>query len=268
MIFLGHLITPEGIQPDDSKIEAIVKMSYPTSVKELQRFMGSVNYLGKFIPNLSDKTVNLRKLLQKDVKFIFEENHKMEVDNLTVLITTAPVLKKFDSNLPIRVSSDASSTGLGAILEQQHDEQWYPVAYGSRSLTSAEQNYCQLEKETLSILFACTKFHNYIYGRNFYVYNDHKPLKAIFTKPLARAPARIQRFLLRLQQYQFDMHYIKGKHLYIPDTLSRSSLEESVPEISEDEIKFYVHKVVSKDLISDAKMKQLVDETKKDDVLK
>ena len=267
LIFLGHKITADGIQTDDSKVEAIIKMEYPSNVKDLQRFLGSVNYLAKFIPNLSDKTESLRKLLQKEIMWSFEDNHKKEVDLLKHVITEAPVLKIFNSALPTRISCDASSTGLGAILEQNENDNWVPIAYASRSLTSAEKNYCQLEKETLSILFACSRFHQYVYGRKFYVYNDHKPLKAIFNKPLTQAPARIQRFLLRLQQYDFDLHYIKGSLLYIPDTLSRCSLKDCTPEINEDEIKFYVHSIISTDLISDKMFKQLKEETHNDDTL-
>ena len=161
-----------------------------------------------------------------------------------------------------------SSTGLGAILEQKKDDDWYPIAYASRSLTSAERNYCQLERETLSILFACSKFHQYVYGRKFHVYNDHKPLQSIFNKPLSKALARIQRFMLPLQQYDFDLHYIKGSLLYIPDTLSRCSMDDSTPEISDAEINYYVHSIISKDLISDNMMKRLVIETQKDEILK
>ena len=264
--FLGHKITQKGIEADDSKIKAITNMEYPTTVKELQRFLGSINYLGKFIPNLTDKTVSLRKLLQKDTKWVFDQNHMKEFDALKKCITMTPVLKKFNEKLPIRISCDASCTGLGAILEQKMDDDWYPIAYSSRSLTSAEQNYCQLERETLSILFACNKFHQYVYGRQFHVYNDHKPLKSIFNKPISKAPARIQRFLLRLQQYSFDLHYIEGSKLYIPDTLSRSSLKDSTPEITDVEMRYFVHTILSKDLISSNMMKRVVAETAKDEI--
>ena len=132
------------------------------------------------------------------------------------LLTKTHIFKKFNQKLATQITSDALCTGLGAILEQKFEENWYPIAYASRISRSAEQNYCQLERETLSILFACTKFHQYVYGRQFHVYNDHKPLKSIFNKPLHKAPARTQLFLLRLQQYNFDMHYLAGSFLYIP----------------------------------------------------
>ena len=265
--FLGHKITSEGIFPDDKKIEAIINMPYPQNVKELQRFMGMINYLGKFIPSLSDKTVNLRKLLEKDIAWSLEKQHKTEIDNLKNEITKSPILKFFNPKLPIKVSCDASKTGLGTILEQKIDNDWHPIAFASRSLTTSEKNYCQLEKETLSIVFACSKFHDYLYGHNFDVYNDHLPLKPIFEKSIIKSPPRIQRFLLRLQRYNFKMHYIPGKLLTIPDTLSRASLSNSTPELHPTEIDSYVHTVESQYLISDSRLQQFRDETRKDENL-
>ena len=251
LVFLDHKITSNGILPDDYKIKAITEMVYPSTVKELQRFLRLINYVGKFLPDLSEKTEALRQLLLTDVKFLLDENHKKEIDELKQMITRAPVLKNFDPKLPTKISCDASSTGLGAVLEQQDGENWFPIAYSSCTLTSTENNYCQLEKETLSILFACNKFHDYVYGRKFYVYNDHLPLKSIFNKNITKAPARIQRFMLRLQRYDFDLHYIKGSKLTVADALSRSSLKENVPEISEHEMSLYVHSILTTDFISE-----------------
>ena len=212
IIFLGHKITSEGIFPDEKKTEAIKNMPYLTNVKELQRFLGMVNYLAIFIPNLTSHTVNLRKLLEKDTKWYFDKIHIKEVDTLKSLIIKPPILKFYNPNLPIKISCDASQKGLGAALEQQHENISHPIGYASRTLTPAEQNYCQLEKEILSIVFACQKFHNLIYGKKFYVFNDHLPLKSIFNKSILKAPPRIQRFLLRLQRYDFEMHYIQESY--------------------------------------------------------
>ena len=209
--FLGHFISDRGVEADPIKIRAIDEMPLPTNKKELQRFLGIVNYLAKFIPNLSDYTAPLRSLLEKDTIWSMQDPQIEAIAKLKKLITTSPVLKFHDQNLPTQVSCDASKTGYGAVLEQQHDDDaWYPVTYGSRSLNSSEQNYCQLERETLSIVFATHKFHEYLYGSKFDVYNDHLPLKSIVNKPLGKAPARIQRFLLRLQQHDFNMHYLPG----------------------------------------------------------
>ena len=176
--FLGHHISAEGIRPDPRKTEAIVNMPEPTNVKELQRFLGMITYLGKFIPNLSDLTAPLRTLLEKDVLWTYDKPQKQAVQKLKQMITTSPVLKYYDPNKPTRISSDASQEGLGAVLEQQqHNDEWHPIAFASRSLNPAERNYCPLERETLSIVFACEKFREYIYGLSFHVYNDHQPLK-------------------------------------------------------------------------------------------
>ena len=98
------------------------------------------------------------------------------------------------------------------------------MAYASRSLSSSEKNYCQLERECLSIVFATERFNQYIFGQSFLVENDHQPLKSIFTKAINRAPPRIQRFLLRLQRYDFSMNYKPGKEIKVADTLSRAHL--------------------------------------------
>ena len=167
-------------------------------------------------------------------------------------MTKAPVLKYFDPKFPTRISSDASKPGLGATLEQCHDGTWHPVAHASRSLTSAEQNYCQLEKETLSILFACERFHEYLYDRKFQVINDHQPLRSIFRKPLNKSPPRIQRFRRRLQKYDFEFQYVPGKQLHVADALSRAYLSEATPEITDQDMVYHAHSVISRLPISAA----------------
>ena len=184
----------------------------------------------------------------------FENIHRQEIDILKNLLTKSPVLKFVDSKLLTKISCDASLKGLGAVLEQKHNDIWYPVGYVSRSLTSAEWNYCQLEKEILSTVFACHKFHNFICGKRFYVFYDHLPLQSIFRRSIIRAPPRIQRFLLRLQRYDFEMHYIQGKLLTVADTLSRASLNYSTPEIEDTETKCYVHAIESNYLIRDYRL--------------
>ena len=192
--FLGELVSEQGIKPDPQKVSAIKEMPPPTSKQDLKRFMGMIAYLSKFIVNLSETTAPLRKLLEKDTLWSSEKPQQDAFDTLKDLVTKAPVLKYFDPKLPTRISSDASKSGLEATLEQCHEGTWHPVVYASRSLTSAEQNYCQLEKETLSILFACDRFHEYLYGRKFQVINDHQPLRSIFRKPLNKSPPRPRDF--------------------------------------------------------------------------
>ena len=164
IIFVGHKITAEGIHPDHSKVEVILKMPYPSDIKGLQCFLDMVNYLAKFIPNLSSHTKHLCKLEKGSVRS-FENILRQEIDILKRCITIPPVLKFFDSKLPTKISCDASLKGLRAVLEQKHNQSWYSIRYPSRSLTSAERNCCQLKKEILSTVFACHKFHDFIYGK-------------------------------------------------------------------------------------------------------
>ena len=117
IVFLGHIISSEIIKVDPSKTDAITKMSVPQSRTELQRFLGMVNYLSKFIPNLAEVTAPLRVLLKKDVVFKLQKSQLDVIEKLKTLITSAPILKSFDSNLPTRLKTDASSEGLGALLE-------------------------------------------------------------------------------------------------------------------------------------------------------
>ena len=128
------------------------------------------------------------------------------------------------------ISVDASKYGLGAVLLQKH-ESWAPVTYASKSLTKPEQNYAQIEKETLAIVFGTQRIHDYVYGKLFVVESHHKPLQPIFSKQIASAPPQIQRFRLKLQRYDMTIEYTPGKNLPIADTLSRAYL----PRLPEDQ---------------------------------
>ena len=135
LTFLGHTISNKGIAPDARKIEVITDMPQPTNQKELQRFLGMITYLGNFFSNLSTKTAPLRLL-----KTLFGPLKSLKEAHLKEMITQSPTLKYFDPKLPIKVSSDASTQRLGTLLEQLHDNEWHPIAYASRFLTSAEIN--------------------------------------------------------------------------------------------------------------------------------
>ena len=181
IVFLGHFVSSDGVKADPAKVSAVREMPIPQSKKELQSFLGMVNCLGKFVNNLSKLTVPLRSLLIKDSVWSLQESQLDAIKRLKEVLTTAPVLSFYNSSQPTRISVDASSHGLGAILEQQgKDAIWKPVGFASRTLTPTERKYAQIEKETMAIIFACEKFHQYLYGRSFVVISDHRLLKSIF----------------------------------------------------------------------------------------
>ena len=108
-------------------------------------------------------------------------------------------------------------------------------------MTVTQERYVQIEKELLAIVFACERFHQYIYGKTVEVQSDHKPLENILKKPLSAAPARLQRMLLRLQKYDIKVVYKQGKFLKVADTLSRAQVADTAEEISEQEMRSQVH---------------------------
>ena len=261
--YVGVFLTGNGTETNPEKVEAITKMPYPEDKQSLQRFLGMVTFFSKFIPNLSSITAPLRVLLQKDTAWHWTEEQMKAIDTLKQLLTKAPVLSYYDINKDIVVTADASKDGIGAALLQGN----HPVAFASRALTQSEQNYAQIEKETLAATFACERFHQFLYGRNFIIESDHKSLEAIVNRPLYKAPPRIQLFLLRLQKYQYKLKHVPGKHMLVADTLSRACLPGQLKSDLTKEADLQVHSLVSSLAVSDIKFTQIQQETNKDDEL-
>ena len=266
LTFLGDVLSADGLKPDPKKQEAIFKMDRPTSKKDVQRFLGMINYLGRFIPDLSTKTAPLRVLLDEKNEFVWSTEQENAWKDLKQIIVEEPVLQYYDPNKRVKISSDASKSGLGAVLLQETDGEWKPVAYASRAMTDAETRYAQIEKEMLSLTFACERFHQYIYGQKVVAETDHKPLVSIVKKPLNMAPLRIQRLLLRIQKYEIELSYTPGKFMFVADALSRAYDKESLPENSstEADISALVDMVVQTVPMSDQKLTLICEETQKD----
>ena len=219
--YMGHVISKEGVCPDPEKVVAIDNMEKPTNVQAVQRFLGMVTYLAKFLPQLSTVCEPLRRLTDKDAVFEWLQQHDEAFTEVKRLITQAPVLSYYDVNKPVELESDSSDVGLGAVITQGGR----PIAYASRALTQTERNYAQIEKECLSLVFATERFEQYILGKdNVTMWTDHKPLEVICKKSILTSPKRLQRMRLRLQKFSVEVRYKPGKSMYISDTLSRASL--------------------------------------------
>lgn len=263
--YLGHIISKEGLKLDDSRIESIMSMKSPTNKKELERFMGVINYVAKFIPNLAMINSPLRNLLKKDIEFHWLEEHEKVFQKLKQQLVSKPVLQFFNEKLPVVLSVDASKDGLGAVIFQNN----LPVAYASKALNDCQKNYAQIEKELLAILFGCEKFNQYIYGRKVTIETDHAPLVSIVKKALNSLTPRIQRMLLKLQKYQFDLVYKRGKELYVADTLSRSFNENDSVEIDLDSenIEAHINIVISNINATKQQIQNITKSTKEDEEL-
>jgi transposase InsO family protein len=225
--YVGHVVTQNGLEPDWEKVRAVRQMPVPKNKEDIRRFLGFIQYLAKFIPNLSAVNAPLRELMKTDVEFHWDKPQQESWDRLKEMCSSAPVLAYYDVNKEVTIQCDASSYALGAVLLQEGR----PVAYTSRALTQSEQNYAQIEKETLAIVHACKKFHYYIFGRKVTVQSDHKPLQAIYSKSLQSAPMRLQGMMLNLQAYDLHVTYVPGTDIAIGDALSRANLPESEPDM-------------------------------------
>ena len=221
--FLGHVIDKNGISPDPDKLSAILKMKEPTSITEVCHFMGMVNQLGKFSPKIATISQPLRDLSSKQTPWTWGHSQEVAFQAVKDKLTKPPVLALYDPKAPTKVSADASSYGLGAVLLQKLHEGWRPVAFASRSMSEVEQRYAQIEKEALAYTWATEKFADYLIGMNFTVETDHKPLIPLLsTKQLSSLPPRVLRFRLHMDRFDFTISHVPGKHLCTADTLSRS----------------------------------------------
>ena len=233
--YMGHELTKDGVKPDRRKIAAILDMPPPVDRPALRRLLGMATYLARYVPKFSDVTAKLRELLSDDVEFRFDDViHGRALQEMKELLVNAPVLRYYDVTKPVHIQCDSSSYGIGATLIQDGQ----PVEYASRSLTRVERDsYAQIEREMAAIVFAVTRFHTYIYGKqDVTIATDHRPLVSIHKKSLTSAPRRLQRMLLQLQKYTFQLVYIPGTQLVVADTLSRACLPDQTAEPADEEI--------------------------------
>lgn len=170
--FLGHIFTDQGIEVNKEKVEAIMKMERPENVKEMERFLGIVNYISKFISMASSVTAPLREMIKENRQWVWTKEREQAYEEVKIKLTTTPVQQYYDPNMDCKLSVDASGTGVGAVLLQNE----LPVAYASKALTDAQKAWAQIEKELYAIVFGCERFHQYIYGKKILIESDHKPL--------------------------------------------------------------------------------------------
>ena len=230
--FFGQVLTKEGLRPDPHKVDVIKQWPTPTNVTELQSFLGSVNYLCKFIPYLSDLRQPLQGLLKSDSEFLWTQVHDKAFKNLKQAICKDIALQFFDSDLPLYIEADTSQKGIGAIMLQPDKKckntsttgipnNLRPVVYASKTLTSCESNYSNIERELLGVLFSVLHFKHFTYGHKVHIITDHKPLVSLFRKSLMSASPRLSRMLLHILDYQLDVMYQPGTKMHLSDALSR-----------------------------------------------
>lgn len=270
VIFLGHVISANGVQPDPEKTSAVRDMREPSNVSELRSFLGMVTQLGKFIPHLAETDKPLRDLLSKKNDWVWGQPQQSAFDRLKYQLSSTPVLALYDPNKELKLSADASSYGLGAVLLQKEEDEWRPVAYASRSLTETEQRYAQVEKEALGLTWGCERFRAFLIGQHFQLETDHKPLVSLLgSQALSDLPPRIQRFRMRLMAYSYTIHHVPGKTLLTADTLSRAPVNSSTRDSNianslMEDTNIYVNSIMSNLPASDTYLAELREQLQAD----
>lgn len=210
LTFFGFTISRDGVSADDAKVNAIRNAKTPTNVHEVRSFLGLVNYCARLIENLASIAEPLRELTRGDTPWRWEPRHQRSFDELRCALTSDKVIAHFVTGADTQLRVDASPVGLGAILTQTVDGITRPVAYASRTLSAVERRYSQTEREALAVVWGCERFHMYLIGAEFELLTDHKPLQFMYA-PTGKPPARVERWVLRMQPYKYRIKHVPGK---------------------------------------------------------
>ncbi|RVW45762.1 Retrovirus-related Pol polyprotein from transposon 17.6 [Vitis vinifera] len=213
-----HVISEKGIEVDKAKVELIAKLPSPTTVKGVRQFLGHAEFYRKFIQDFSKLSRPLCELLAKDAKFVWDERCQKSFDQLKQFLTTAPIIRTHNWQLPFEVMCDASDFAIGAVLGQREGGKPYVIYYARKTLNEAQRNYTTIEKELLAVVFASNKFRAYLVGSFIIVFTEHSTLKYLLTKQDAKA--RLIRWILLLQEFDLQIRDKKGVENVVVDHLS------------------------------------------------
>ena len=225
--YCGHVITRNGIQQSPSKTEAILNAPVPKNVSQLRSLLGLITYYRNHLLGISDVLQPLNELLKQDKIWCWSPECDRAFKTVKQLIAADTCLTHFDVTAPITLATDASGYGIGCVLSHRTADGERPICFASRSLTKAEQNYSQLDREGLSIVWAVRKMSDYIYGRHFTLVTDNRPIAAILSPDKATPPmvaARLQRWSSFLRGYDYTIEQRSTQKHANADFLSRFPL--------------------------------------------
>ena len=267
--YMGHILSKEGISPVKSKLDAIRLAPRPTDVSQLRSFLGMLNYYSKLIKDFSSKMYPLYHLLRNKTEWLWNKECEIAILWAKEVLSSEQVLVHYDPQKPLILSVDASPYGIGAVLSHlMEDGTEWPEDFASRTLSSAEKNYAQIEKEELVVIFGIKRFQLYLYGRKFTLVTDHQPLTRIFgpksSVPLLAA-ACLQRWAVLLSGYNFDITFMNCAGNANTDFFSRFPEQSLTDDEDLDPGGHYMFATVTDELpVTAAK---IAEGTKKDSLL-
>ncbi|KAL5479377.1 hypothetical protein EMCRGX_G022895 [Ephydatia muelleri] len=225
VVYLGHVFSAEGMIPDNSKVQAVQEWPRPRDATEVRQFIGLASYYRRYIQHFADIARPLHRLTQKDATYCWSEECEQAFRNLKTKLTEAPILAypRFDKEAsPLVLQTDASLTGLGAVLEQDGQV----IAYASRTLSMSEVNYSVIQRECLAVVWGTKQFRHYLLGRPFQLCTDHAPLKWLAGQNMEGI---LCRWAIALQEYTYTILYRKGTLNGNADALSRRADPKKSP---------------------------------------
>ena len=221
--YLGHIVSPLGVSPDPENISVLRNLKRPTSISEIQQFMGLAGYYRRFIENFAEKALPLTKLTRKNQPYEWNQSQEEAFRFFTNCLTTQPILQYPDFSKDFILATDASQYAIGAVLGQNINNQETVVAYASRVLQPAEVNYMTTEKEALAVYWGIKHFHPYLYGRHFRLVVDHNAIQ--WLQECKDKVPKLIRWSMKIDSYSFTIEYKRGKLHTNADAMSRLPLQ-------------------------------------------
>lgn len=245
--YLGHVLGDGKLTVNPEKVKAIQEAPAPRDIKELQAYMGLINYYRKFVPEISMKLSPLYQLLKKGARFTWTEDCDRAFRESRSLVTNDSCLQLYNPKADTYILCDASPIGVAAVLVQKNIKgEEVPVYYASKILNETQKNYAQLHREGLAVMFGLRKFYKYVYGRPITIVTDAQSIKEMFSPDKATpavASARIQRWSVYLSQFDYRVEHRSSRFMTVPDALSRLPCKDEEMEDPDDEDSFKINLV-------------------------